>query len=478
MTDQENEVRNALILKAFNSIDTDSSGIISRDEILETLKSFNQNATMSNVQKFLNYFDTDGTGNISYEEFKTGIVKYNMDPKLFIRSGGAKREDYSVILRAFNSIDEDGDGWIGEREILHVLKRLNPKATEANVQKFLNYFEHEADGHVSYEQFKTGIIKYKLDPKLFVKPPDKPAAAAPAEAAPAKDVQPPAVNGNNKARGSSGGEAGGSSSLGEFEVSDRELVFGKTIGEGSFGTVRLAKWRHSDVAVKSIKNMERAKKSVIDDFKTELEILSQLRHPNIVLLLGACVKPPSFLMITEYVPGGNLFELLHQRGEKLSNRDFIKIAKGIARGVNYLHLRSPPLIHRDLKSLNILLDEAKNPKIADFGLSRTRALETQMTTNIGTPLWMAPEVIRNEKYDEKVDVYSYGVVLWEMLTNKIPYTDKESVQVAVAVAYQGLRPKIPSSCNPKLKKLLEDCWNDDCSKRPTFEMILNFFDSL
>nr|XP_017218507.1 PREDICTED: serine/threonine-protein kinase EDR1-like [Daucus carota subsp. sativus] len=149
------------------------------------------------------------------------------------------------------------------------------------------------------------------------------------------------------------------------------------------------------------------------------------------------------------------------------------MALDIARGVNYLHHCSPPIVHRDLKSSNLLVDKNWTVKVGDFGLSRLKH-ETFLTTKTGkgTPQWMAPEVLRNEPSDEKSDVYSYGVILWEIATEKIPWDNLNSMQVIGAVGFMNHRLEIPKEVDPQFASIIESCWHSEPRSRPSFQELL------
>jgi len=143
--------------------------------------------------------------------------------------------------------------------------------------------------------------------------------------------------------------------------------------------------------------------------------------------------------------------------------------------MNWLHLSKPPIIHRDLKPTNLLVDENWNVKICDFGLSAWQLNKTLQDPGVapGTPLWMSPEVLKGRSLSEKADIYSFGIVLWEMLTGKEPFEDHDDYDRFVdAVCEQGERPEIPSDMYPSLQLLLKECWHDNQKKRPGFQEII------
>lgn len=144
-----------------------------------------------------------------------------------------------------------------------------------------------------------------------------------------------------------------------------------------------------------------------------------LRHPNIVLFLGACTKPPNLGLVLEFCSRGSLWSVLQNHDINLNWEDRRKIALDTAKGVFYLHSFKPPILHRDLKSLNLLLDDSFRTKLIDFGW--TRKLDKIMTGKIGTYQWMAPEVISSQNYTEKADVFSFSIILWEIASREPPY---------------------------------------------------------
>ncbi|KAI3677200.1 hypothetical protein L1987_86822 [Smallanthus sonchifolius] len=246
-----------------------------------------------------------------------------------------------------------------------------------------------------------------------------------------------------------------------FVIPWTDMVLKEKIGEGSFGTVYRADWNGEDVAVKTLSLEQDFHPEKFNEFWQEVAIMRSLRHPNIVLFMGVVTQPPNLSIVTEYLPRGSLFRLLHKPGPKktLDERHRLMMAFDVAKGMNYLHKRNPPIVHRDLKSPNLLVDENYTVKVADFGLSRLKA-NTFLSTKsaAGTPQWMAPEVLNDDPSDEKSDVYSFGVILWELVTLQMPWSNLKAAQVVAAVGYKHKRLEIPRDVNRQVAALIEACW--------------------
>ncbi|PWA70673.1 protein kinase [Artemisia annua] len=246
-----------------------------------------------------------------------------------------------------------------------------------------------------------------------------------------------------------------------FDISWNDMVLKEKIGEGSFGTVHRADWNGEDVAVKTLSLEQDFHPGRFDEFWREVAIMRRLQHPNIVLFMGVVTQPPNLSIVTEYLPRGSLFKILHKPGPKkiLDERHRLKMAFDVAKGMNYLHKRNPPIVHRDLKSPNLLVDKNYTVKVADFGLSRLKANTfLSSKTAAGTPQWMAPEVLNDEPSNEKSDVYSFGVILWELVTLQMPWSHLSAAQVVAAVGYKHKRLEIPGDVNPQIAALIEACW--------------------
>ncbi|KAL8492267.1 hypothetical protein ACS0TY_023775 [Phlomoides rotata] len=260
-----------------------------------------------------------------------------------------------------------------------------------------------------------------------------------------------------------------------LEISWDELHIKERVGAGSFGTVHRAEWHGSDVAVKLL-TIQDFHDDQLKEFLREVAIMKRVRHPNVVLFMGAVTKRPHLSIVTEYLPRGSLFRLIHRpaAGEILDQRRRLRMALDVAKGINYLHRLTPPIVHWDLKSPNLLVDKNWTVKVCDFGLSRFKANTFISSKSVaGTPEWMAPEFLRGEPSNEKSDVYSFGVILWELVTMQQPWSGLSPAQVVGAVAFQNRRLTIPQNTSPVLVTLMESCWADEAAERPSFVNIVD-----
>ncbi|CAK9178373.1 unnamed protein product [Ilex paraguariensis] len=260
-----------------------------------------------------------------------------------------------------------------------------------------------------------------------------------------------------------------------WEIDAKLLTFEEKIASGSNGNLYKGTFRSQDVAIKVFKS-EYLNEDVQKEFAQEVFILRKVRHKNVVQFIGACTRPPSLCIVTEFMSGGSVYDYLHKQKGIFKLPSILKVAIDVSMGMNYLHQNN--IIHRDLKAANLLMDENEVVKIADFGVARVRAQSGVMTAETGTYRWMAPEVIEHRPYDHKADVFSFGIVLWELLTGKLPYAHLTPLQAAVGVVQKGLRPTIPKHTHPKIVELLEKCWQQDPYLRPEFSEIIEILQDM
>ncbi|CAN8021028.1 unnamed protein product [Ixodes persulcatus] len=251
-----------------------------------------------------------------------------------------------------------------------------------------------------------------------------------------------------------------------LEVDFSDLSFHERCGGGAFGSVYRAEWKSQNmvVAVKKLLVLEK-----------EAQVLSVLSHRNIIKFFGATTKAPNFCIVTEYAELGSLYAFLarQENDSMLSFAQILQWSIQIASGMHYLHEEAPiKVIHRDLKSNNVVICSDFTCKICDFGASRFAGGTTRMSL-AGTLPWMAPEVIQCLPSSETCDVWSFGVVLWELLTHEVPFKGIEGFQVAWAVVEKEERLTIPSTCPSAFGTLMGACWKTDPKERPPFSAILH-----
>jgi serine/threonine protein kinase len=202
----------------------------------------------------------------------------------------------------------------------------------------------------------------------------------------------------------------------DWEIDFSQLKFNQKVANGSFGDLFQGTYCGQDVAIKILKP-ERLNENLHREFMQEVSIMRKVRHKNVVQFIGACTKPPNLCIVTEYMSGGSVYDYLHKQKGVLKMPMLLRVAIDISKGMDYLHQNK--IIHRDLKAANLLMDENEVVKVADFGVARVQSQSGIMTAETGTYRWMAPEVIEHKPYDYKADVFSFGVVLWELLTGKV-----------------------------------------------------------
>lgn len=263
--------------------------------------------------------------------------------------------------------------------------------------------------------------------------------------------------------------------FGGHQLNYHNIIVEKQLGKGSYGIIYKARLNDEVVALKTIKGGEDAQVAAFAEFRREVWLMSGLEHPCIVNLRGYTLNPLS--MVMECVPGGDLFGFLHNPDIEMDWQLRLKIALDIASGMSFLHNINPPFLHRDMKSPNCLIVDHKRGspvvcKVADFGLS-SRLFAGQLSDRaVENPTWCAPEVMKKKPYTEKADVYSYGIILWELLTRKMPFDNYTFQHQLEDDIFKGLRPLIPEDCIPEYANLMRACWDENASIRPSFDRIL------
>ena len=265
---------------------------------------------------------------------------------------------------------------------------------------------------------------------------------------------------------------------GNVFVAMKDIKLGERIGRGTFGEVYKGTWRGAVVAVKKLTTTT-VSEEFVQEFEKEVSLMRNLRSPNVLQFLGSSFQPPNNVCIVmEYMQRGSLYGILHNPANVLDWSLVLRMLADTARGMTYLHTCKPPVIHRDLKSHNLLVDEFWRVKVCDFGLSTVLEHQSQTMTACGTPCWTAPEVLKHLHYTVKADVYSFAIVMWECVARVDPYMNIPPFKVIYAVAREKMRPKVPPGLPPEYVRLMKDCWAHNPDARPQFETILERIEAM
>eukprot|EP01089_Gocevia_fonbrunei_P004231 TRINITY_DN1424_c0_g1_i1.p1 TRINITY_DN1424_c0_g1~~TRINITY_DN1424_c0_g1_i1.p1 ORF type:complete len:427 (+),score=87.11 TRINITY_DN1424_c0_g1_i1:128-1408(+) len=256
--------------------------------------------------------------------------------------------------------------------------------------------------------------------------------------------------------------------MAQWKLPYKDLKFNKKIGKGNFGEVYDGEYLGTRVAIKKLYFVD-------DDFmqkyiEREMDTLTGLAHPNIVQLIGLCIETDDMYIVTEFVSGGDLRSRLKDESMKMDWLVRLGIARDIALAMNYLHSKN--IMHRDLKSHNLLVAESWKVKVCDFGLARSAPSEgdRNLMTIVGTNEWMAPEVAMGENYTLSADVFSYGMVLYEIITREKP--PQRMLKDLYAFQADEYKPKISPETPEPFWQLLIDCTSLSGESRPTFKDIV------
>ncbi|XP_020534123.1 serine/threonine-protein kinase STY13 isoform X3 [Jatropha curcas] len=286
----------------------------------------------------------------------------------------------------------------------------------------------------------------------------------------------------------------------DWEIDLSKLDIKHVVAHGTYGTVYRGTYDNQEVAVKLLDWGEDGIATTAEtvalrtSFRQEVAVWHKLTHPNVTKFVGASMgtsnlKVPakdgqtSFpsracCVVVEYLPGGTLKQyLIRNRRRKLAYKVVIQIALDLSRGLSYLH--SKKIVHRDVKTENMLLDAHRTLKIADFGVARVEAQNPRdMTGETGTLGYMAPEVLDGKPYNRRCDVYSFGICLWEIYCCDMPYPDLSFADVSSAVVRQNLRPEIPRCCPSSLASIMRKCWDANPEKRPEMSDVVRMLENI
>ncbi|KAK1311152.1 Serine/threonine-protein kinase HT1 [Acorus calamus] len=289
----------------------------------------------------------------------------------------------------------------------------------------------------------------------------------------------------------------------EWEIDLSKLDIRNVIAHGTYGTVYNGGYDGMDVAVKLLDwgedgiATEAETAALRASFQQEVAVWHKLDHPNVTKFIGASmgtselripqkssdsgntsIPSRACCVVVEYLPGGTLKNfLIKNRRKKLAYKVVVQLALDLSRGLSYLHSRR--IVHRDVKTENMLLTVQRTLKIADFGVARVEAQNPKdMTGETGTLGYMAPEVLDGKPYNRRCDVYSFGICLWEVYCCDMPYPDLSFAEVSSAVVRQNLRPEIPRCCPSALANIMRKCWDANPEKRPDMAEVVRLLEAL
>jgi serine/threonine protein kinase len=247
-------------------------------------------------------------------------------------------------------------------------------------------------------------------------------------------------------------------------VNFKDLEMGEKIGGGGVGVIYKGMFGSSQVALKTLFDT-RVDDKLKKEYMDELLVMSKLQHSNIVQFMGACMTPPNLCFIMELCDT-SLYTLLHvDRGISFTERDAVQTAIDIGSAIEYLHALRPTIIHRDIKSHNVLRASNGAMKLCDFGLVNSKI------TTAGTPAYMAPELLENKTFNKLVDTYAFGVLMCECVSREMPFYMVDVMEIRDRVL-RGDRPRIAAT-RPRLSKLIQSCWADSPTERLDFTAIVD-----
>ena len=271
----------------------------------------------------------------------------------------------------------------------------------------------------------------------------------------------------------------------DYLIKEEDLIIGEKIFErkNGLGVIHKGKYKNNDVSIRIIK-FDRLSRYNIEDIIGDFDQIINLNHKNILNIIGYIISQDNrVILVTRSIKNGSLYDYIHNEEKNLTKEEKIKITIGLINGIEYLHTKN--IVHCHLNSKNILLDDELNPLIVDFGFKNLYELANLFNKYINKSGYSAPEILATtgkffkipENINDnlkKIDVYSFGMILWEMITNTVPFEVKLN-EIKKYVLEEKVRPEVPTNINKSLSTLIRNCWDSELSKRPSEQEIKNFF---
>jgi len=485
-----------MMMMMFDLFDTDRGGTVSFREFICGYSILSRSSQEDVLRLMFHMFDENGNGELCIEELRK-VIRQLLILEAWVMGRERGMDDRTMeelAQMAMQKGDIDGNQslcfdeflqWVEEEEIvfhaLHELAgKLGTSMEELRERKELDLIE--------MEMARMGLIANDLrskESKRFSKARDGEVSNS------GREKKPQTSSGSNTGYLSRSRLGQGSQDHAEhlrpFIIDFDSLVLNSKIGTGAFAEVFEGEWLHLPVAIKVLNEFgptSTSKAAQRDVLLQEVGVLTKLRHPNIVLYMGVCIDLDQPLcVIVELFEGGNLLDFIQSSGYgALSRHKKAHIALAVARGMLYLHSSNPEILHRDLKSQNVLVSgDGGRVTICDFGLSKLGANESSIHSGepVGTASTMAPEIIEGSSYTRSADVYSFGIILWEIFYGKRVFGGMNAIQIMFHVT-QGHRPPMAANdgVDPEEKILIQRCLSEDPSDRPDFVEIARILSAL
>ncbi|KAJ3676826.1 hypothetical protein LUZ60_002550 [Juncus effusus] len=265
----------------------------------------------------------------------------------------------------------------------------------------------------------------------------------------------------------------------DFNIDLRKLKIDSPYSHGAFGKLYTGTYDGLDVSIKLLSRPEydTEKAHLMEqEFEREILILSNLNHLNFMKFMGACRKSSVWCIVMEHPKHNSIRDFVrkNKRKKKIPLKIAVRLALDVAKGMAYLH--NLGFIHADLRSTNLIIMPDKSVKIVGFEILQIELKPEKMTAENTTYRWMAPEMIQHRSYNQKADVYSFGIVLWELVTGKLPFENMTAVQAAYVIVNNGTRPIVPHDCPYMLREIMTRCWDSDPDSRPEFTEVIRMLE--